>query len=81
MQATKQNPFIAAFEALGSSACAPNPPCPDVHAFQSNYTDAELMLRQADDLEATADMLCSSIAGTRLLRSQAVALRKLARKR
>lgn len=64
----------ALFDALG-------PRCPAVHAFASSTTDAELMLRAADELEATADMLCSYIAGARLLRSQAVALRKLARKR
>lgn len=54
---------------------------PRVDAFQSMATDAELMLRAADELEQTAEMLVSCRAGARLMRSQALALRKLARKR
>lgn len=54
---------------------------PDVGTFASNSTDAEILLRAADELEQTADMLVSYRDGARLLRSQAVALRRLARKR
>lgn len=81
MQTARPNPFThAALQEL-PARFAPNDACPGAVAFKSTSTDAELMLRAADDLEATADMICSCIAGTRLLRSQAVALRKLARKR
>ena len=68
-----QNPFENA-EFAPESALAAN-------AFASSLTDAELMLRAAEELEQTADMLLSFRDGARLMRSQAHALRKLARSR
>lgn len=52
---------------------------PQSDGYAHGMSDAERLLRQADDLEQTAELLVSHRAGARLLRSQAVALRKMAR--